>query len=238
MAQFNPVAITPVMHNGEVRILDVDLAKRLGFEKATKIRELIKRHTNNLEKMGPLPTVGRVINGGKAREFYLNRKQAIFITAKSETPEATDITIEIIERFDAYERNERSSYYIPKDYSSALRLAAEQEDLIQQLSPKATAYMRIADAEGSFCLTDAAKTLQVKRIDLINWLQKEHWIYRRVGNKNWLAYQDKLASGCLIHKIADLGTDSEGFDRIREQVRITAKGLTKISEKFSPFAIN
>jgi hypothetical protein len=37
-------------------------------------------------------------------EYYLNRKQAIFITAKSDTVVATDITIEIIERFDAYER--------------------------------------------------------------------------------------------------------------------------------------
>jgi hypothetical protein len=32
---------------------------------------------------------------------YLNRKQAIFLTAKSETPDATEITIEIIQRFDA-----------------------------------------------------------------------------------------------------------------------------------------
>jgi hypothetical protein len=39
-------------------------------------------------------------------EYYLNRKQAIFITAKSDTGVATDITIEIIERFDTYERGD------------------------------------------------------------------------------------------------------------------------------------
>jgi hypothetical protein len=42
--------------------------------------------------------------GRPATEYHLHRKQAIFLTAKSETTEATEITIEIIERFDAYER--------------------------------------------------------------------------------------------------------------------------------------
>lgn len=54
--------------------------------------------------MGALPTVGIAGQGDQAKEYYLNRKQAIFITAKSATPDATDITIEIIEKFDAYER--------------------------------------------------------------------------------------------------------------------------------------
>ena len=50
-----------------------------------------------------------IIHSGAGRpgsEFFLNRRQAIFITAKSATPAATDITIEIIHRFDAYERGE------------------------------------------------------------------------------------------------------------------------------------
>ncbi|WP_157893960.1 hypothetical protein [Acetobacter ascendens] len=92
--------------NGELRILDIDLGKRLGFAKPVKIRELIKRHLPSLEQMGTVPTVGTVKRGQDATEYYLNRKQAIFITAKSETAEATDITIEIIHRFDAYERGE------------------------------------------------------------------------------------------------------------------------------------
>ncbi|NUB13693.1 hypothetical protein GAY28_13870 [Azospirillum brasilense] len=99
-----PDTLIPITMEGETRIRDLDLAARLGFSKPTNIRNLIKRHRISLEAMGPLFTVERVINGGDATEFYLNRKQAIFITAKSETAEATDITIEIIEKFDAYER--------------------------------------------------------------------------------------------------------------------------------------
>lgn len=102
----NTNIITPEMREGELRILDTDLAKRLGFAAPRMIRKLIKRYLPELDKIGPRSTVERVINGGNATEYYLNRKQAIFITAKSETAEATDITIEIIHRFDAYERGE------------------------------------------------------------------------------------------------------------------------------------
>ncbi|AOW47104.1 hypothetical protein A4S02_10410 [Acetobacter ascendens] len=86
--------INPQPMNGELRILDIDLGKRLGFAKPVKIRELIKRHLSSLEQMGTVPTVGTVKRGQDATEYYLNRKQAIFITAKSETAEATDITID------------------------------------------------------------------------------------------------------------------------------------------------
>ena len=68
------------------------------------IRDLIKRHTASLAELGAIRTVRIAGQGEQAREYYLNRKQAIYITAKSETPKATEITIEVIERFDAYER--------------------------------------------------------------------------------------------------------------------------------------
>jgi hypothetical protein len=98
--------IAPQPLEGELRVRDLDLAKRLGFSKPAKIRELIARHRVALEVMGVLPTVGSTheANGRTFAAYYLNKKQAIFITAKSETAAATDITIEIIERFDAYER--------------------------------------------------------------------------------------------------------------------------------------
>lgn len=109
MTNDNTNLITPSMHEGELRILDTDLAMRLGFDRPRKIRELIARHRGALLKMGTCPAVGRVIRGNETEVYYLNRKQAIFITAKSETAEATDITIEIIHRFDAYERSEITS---------------------------------------------------------------------------------------------------------------------------------
>jgi hypothetical protein len=100
------VLLTPALIDGEFRILDTDLAKRLGFERPRTIRTLITRWKDELERLGICCAVQQNHEGGRGRPamaYYLNRKQAIFITAKSETPEATDITIEIIHRFDEYE---------------------------------------------------------------------------------------------------------------------------------------
>lgn len=224
--------INPVVHEGELRILDIDLAQRLGFAKLTKIRELIKRHSDSLIKMGTLPTIGRVINGGKAKEFYLNRKQAIFITAKSETKEATEITIEIIERFEAYERGEINQFQIPQSYSEALRLAADQAETIKVLQPKADGYDLIAGADGSICITDAAKDLQIRPKELFDYLKANGWIYRRAGGKNWIGYQDKIQQGLLEHKVTDIFCN-DGSSKIREQVKITPKGLAKLARVFS-----
>jgi hypothetical protein len=84
-------------------ILDTHLAQRLGFARPTKINDFIKRHLASLAKLGAIRTVRIAGQGEQAREYYLNRKQAIYITAKAETSKAIHITIEIIERFDAYE---------------------------------------------------------------------------------------------------------------------------------------
>lgn len=100
------------------------------------------------------------------------------------------------------------------------------------LKPKADGFDRIATADGSLCITDAAKTLQMGPKELFFYLNSHEWIYRRTGNKNWLAYQDKIKQGLLEHKVTEVSL-SDGTGRISEQVRITPKGLTRLSEMFS-----
>jgi len=114
-----------------------------------------------------------------------------------------------------------------------LAMQAEQERLAIEAklaiaAPKAEALDRIASADGSLCLTDAAKELQVRPKDLIGYLSSNHWIYKRAGGTNWIGYQDRIQSGVLEHKSVVL-IDSEGRERIRDQVRVTAKGLARLS---------
>lgn len=107
----------------------------------------------------------------------------------------------------------------------------EQEKRLAEQAPKVDAYQRLSDAEGSMCITDAAKYLQVKRKDLINYLYANSWIYRRVGNKNWLAYDTKRKQQLLTHKATTYTLD-DGTDKLNEQVRITPKGLAKLALVF------
>ncbi len=88
----------------EPRIYDLDVAARLGYARPVKIRELIQRHRSALERLGTVPTVGTVIRGQHATEYFLNRAQALFIVTKAETAEAITATVEIVRKFDVYER--------------------------------------------------------------------------------------------------------------------------------------
>jgi phage antirepressor YoqD-like protein len=222
---------------GEPRIRDLDLAARLGFAKPTKIRDLIKRHLENLEAMGTVPTVGTVNRGQEATEFYLNRKQAIFITAKSETPQATEITIEIIEKFDAYERGAVPT--VPQiDLSNPDQLiqlltsyALDKKALmakVEEQAPTVAAYDRIAKSEGSLCMTDAAKDLQIRPKDLFVFCRAHKWVYERPGRSGVIAYQDKIQAGYLEHKVTVV-TRPDGSEKTVDQVRVTPKGLAKLA---------
>lgn len=83
-----------------------------------------------------------------------------------------------------------------------LAMEAERERLVlaekvEQMLPKAEGFDRIAGAEGSLCLRDAAKELQIQPKQLNLWLQANKWIYKRAGCSNYIGYQDRIQSGLL-----------------------------------------
>ena len=101
---------------------------------------------------------------------------------------------------------------------------------VEKLEPKADALDRIATGtDGSFCLTDAAKAMQMTPRHFTAWLQKLGWIHRRPMGTGWLGYQAKIASGVLEHKVTT-GEKTNGTEWASTQVRVTAKGMAKLAE--------
>lgn len=129
------------------------------------------------------------------------------------------------------------------DPATAARAWAEQVEQRQQLAlenkaqaealaaaaPKVEGFERIARSDGSLCLTDTAKTLQEQPRRLTQFMQEHHWIYRRPMGAGWLAYQDRIQSGYLEHKVTT-GEKSDGSEWTSTQVRVTPKGLAKLAE--------
>lgn len=105
----------------------------------------------------------------------------------------------------------------------------ELEHKVEVMQPTMEAFDRIATAEGSMCLTDAAKALQQEPQKFNKWLHMNSWIYKRHGSKHWVAYQEKIKAGYLEHKVKDIQLP-DGTIKITEQVRVTPKGLTKLSK--------
>lgn len=107
------------------------------------------------------------------------------------------------------------------------------ESKVVELAPKAKALDRIAThSEGSFCIRDAAKTLQVKEKVLKQTLVERGWIYRRPMGSGYLAYSEKLKRGLMEHKIIR-GERPDGSEWVETQARITARGMALLSEIFS-----
>lgn len=112
--------------------------------------------------------------------------------------------------------------------ASDRQIALESE--VAALKPEADALKRLAGASGSYCVTDAAKMLQISPRELSRWLQAHAWIYRRPTGRDWLAYQSKLQPGWLVHKVSSFD-DGEGQPRTRVQVRVTAAGLAILAKR-------
>lgn len=112
----------------------------------------------------------------------------------------------------------------------------ELQAQVADLTPKAEALDRIATADGSLCITDAAKALQMRPKDLFSYLREHGWIYRRVGQSHDVGYQSKTTSGLLEHKITTV-LRADGTEKITEQVRITPKGLSRLSALIQPFSL-
>jgi len=106
-------------------------------------------------------------------------------------------------------------------------LALEEEKKV--MSPKVEGFDRIANADDLNCITDTAKILQIRPKDLFQLMNAHRWIYRRVGGKGWVAYQDKIQQGLLTHKVTTVTDVHTGKERIIENVLVTPKGITKLT---------
>jgi phage antirepressor YoqD-like protein len=104
----------------------------------------------------------------------------------------------------------------------------ELEAKVEEIQPKADALDLISGSEGSINITNSAKTLKVQPKKLFSWLQTHGWIYRRPGGKSYVAYQQRLQSGLLEHKVASVKC-GDGSNKVVEQVLITPKGLSILS---------
>lgn len=109
----------------------------------------------------------------------------------------------------------------------------ELQGEVEEMRPQVQALERIAISDGSMCITDAAKSLQLQPKALFTFLRSNGWIYSRPGSGENIAYQAKLQSGVLEHKVTVV-TRSDGSEKTTTQVRVTPKGLIRLSRVLDP----
>lgn len=231
------------VQNGEVFANSRDVAAYFG-----KQHQHILRNIDNILKNKGRPKLDDLFierfeyheAAQKEVRFFDMTKDGFTLLAMGFTGQkAMEFKIAYIERFNAMEAELRRQSNVMIDYSDPAiligvmnhlqienkkkdELIAEQEQHLKKLD-------RLEAAEGSMCISDAAKTLGVKRDDLFRFMDSRRWIFKRTGNKNWLAYDEKRRAGYMEHD-DHLYIDAEGRERVATRALVTAKGLVKLAE--------
>lgn len=121
-----------------------------------------------------------------------------------------------------------------------IAIQAEQEnqalkEKIAVIEPQAYALQRITQVGEDLGLRESAKVLKVGQSELIQFLLERKWIYRD-GKDKPQAYQDKINQGYLIHHYSSPQQTAHG-ERVFSQVKITAKGIARLSVMFNQGAV-
>jgi phage antirepressor YoqD-like protein len=232
-----PLAFLPVAPDGAPHTMSsVEIADLTGKRHDHVIRDIRKM----LADLGnPSPHFwGKVPSkGGRPMEVAnLPRRECLILVSGY----SVDLRARIIDRWEELERvssqppvdlnNPATLRLLLADYAND-KIALEEQ--VAELAPKAEALDRIATADGSLCVTDAAKALQMRPKDLFSYLREHGWIYRRAGAGHDVGYQSKTTSGLLEHKVTTV-LRADGSEKVTEQVRITPKGLAKLSSLIPP----
>ena len=107
------------------------------------------------------------------------------------------------------------------------------EGKVAEQAPKVAALDRLSEVDGARNITDTAKYLQLNPKKLFIWLHKHRWIYRRAGgNGDWVAYQERMDAGLLVHKVS-WRVPEDGEPIPQWQALVTIKGATKLAELLS-----
>jgi len=174
---------------------------------------------------------------GYTAEFQLDR----LLTETLLAGYSVALRYRVVTRLSELENVSRQAVTVPQTLAQALRLAADQAEQNQQLhqliveqAPKLHALAVLAETTGSICITDAAKHIGVPPQKLFKWLSAHRWIYRRGSRLGWSAFQPRLSSGLLEHKLVTLNRDDDAdFVKVVEHVLVTRRGLTCLAEQIN-----
>ncbi len=228
---FDDHTIRVVEIDGRPWFVGRDVAAALGFADTVNA---LKQHCKGVVKRHPLQTAG-----GLQEVSVIAESDVLRLVVRSRLP--------VAERFERWVFEEvlpqiaRTGGYGQADVLATLNDPSRLRDLllgyaervvglertVAEQAPKVEALAVIAEARGAVCLTDAAKALQMRPSDLIDWMQAHGWIHKRAGTA-WRPYQQRIDKGQMVLKVVTRGDGAE--TRIYDQAKVTPKGLTRLAE--------
>lgn len=205
-----------------------------------KRHDNVKRTVDTLAERGVIefPQIEEIPTATKPTKVYHLGKRDTLVVVAQLSPE---FTARVVDRWQQLEAQTARPVMLtgPQLMAAALIEAdatmKAQAQQIESMREDVEAHDRLTKADGSLSITEAAKNLGMRPKELFQWLGGNGWIYKRPGGSAWLGYQSKTNSGFLEHKSTTV-LRADGSEKITEQVRVTAKGLSRLSKLIFPTA--
>jgi phage antirepressor YoqD-like protein len=199
----------------------------------------VKRTMERLQKKAlvtftPMVETLKMPNGGEKNTTVYNvNKRDSYVVVAQLSPE---FTARLVDRWMQLEQQAAlAQFKVPTQLSSALRLAADQAETIEQQSaaieemkPKAEFHDEVAQAVNAQTFGDAAKVLGTGRNRLTQWMRE-----RKILMQNNLPYQRFQDEGYLRPIKKKRRDPSTGEILTYTQTLVTGKGLTYLHKKWS-----
>lgn len=206
-----------------------------------KVRQSIER----LAERGVigLPPLGEYLDrlGRPATEYRIGKRDSYVIVAQL-SPEFTARLVDRWQELEAMAPQPIDPRRALSDPAALRTLLLENVEKVIALEAQVVgmkedvdAHTRLTKADGSVNVTEAAKNLGLRPKALFDWLKHNGWIYKRPGASSWLGHSTKCNTGLLEHKTTTV-LRADGSEKIAEQVRITAKGLSRLAKLIPPTA--
>lgn len=142
-----------------------------------------------------------------------------------------DLRYKVVKRLEQLEARtpQLPDFSNPAAAARAWADAVEQSERIKsELMPKAEAFQRLEERDGSLNLRLSSKTLGFPERKLARFMQMNEWAFRHSSGGPFQAYAAQIKQGYLEHKPTRyIGRDGE--KRHGTQLMITAKGLARLA---------
>ena len=174
-------------------------------------------------------------NGQEYWEYHIGKRDSYVVVAQL----SPEFTARLVDRWQELEAAVAApSFAIPTTLSGALRLAAEQAELIEQQAAQIEAAKpalefvdRYVGSTGAKGFREVCKVLQVKEPEFRKFLVDAKIMYKLGGE--WVPYSDHLDTGRFVVKAGTSESNGHAFN----SAKFTPKGINWIAGEWAKYQI-